>query len=131
MALDVSVTRESELLAVKGRGTAALADLKGFADLIATICREEQRQLVLVDLLDVSQSLTFTEHLQLGVYIAERLGFLTRMATVVPAQARSGNSERAAQKSGLKLRTFTSMGEARTWLDEALLSRPSPPPAGR
>jgi|SRR5690349_9660901 hypothetical protein len=119
MALEVSVTREDELLLVKGNGSAALADLKGFADMIATICREEQRQFVLIDLLDVQQSLSFTEHLQLGVYIAERLGFLTRMATVVPAQLRSGNSERAAQKSGLKLRTFTDLAEARAWVSSA------------
>jgi hypothetical protein len=116
MALDVSVSREDELLVVVGRGEAALADLKGFSDLIATLCREEQRQFVLVDLLAVTQHLTFTEHLQLGVYIAEKLGFLTRMATVVPLAERSGNSERAAQKSGLHLRTFTDMNEARAWL---------------
>jgi len=130
MALDVSVVREAGLLAVKGRGAATLPDLKGFADLIATICREEHRQFVLVDLLHVEQSLTFTEHLQLGVYIAERLGFLTRMATVVPVEARSGNSERAAQKSGLRLRTFTDMAQARAWLREGReLSPPESPPA--
>ena len=53
---------------------------------------------------------------EMGAYIAERLAFLTRMATVVPQAARSGNSERAAQKSGLKLRTFTDMDEAKAWL---------------
>jgi hypothetical protein len=123
MALDVSVTREESVLVVKGRGQAMLADLKGFADLIATICRDEQRHRVLVDLLSVSQSLTFTDHLQLGVYIAQRLNFLERMATVVPMHERSGNSERAAQKSGLKLRTFTDMAEARAWLREDTASR--------
>jgi hypothetical protein len=120
MRLDVSLAREARLLVVKARGHAALVDLKGFADLIATICREEQREFVLVDLLEVAQAFTFTEHLQLGVYIAERLGFLTRMATVVPAQARSGNSERAAQKSGLRLRTFTDVVEARAWLADGM-----------
>lgn len=126
MALDVSVTREDELLVVKGRGVAALADLKGFANMIATICSDEHRQFVLIDLLDVQQALSFTEHLQLGVFIAERLGFLTRMATVVPAELRSGNSERAAQKSGLKLRTFTDLNEARAWMR----SGPSTPSQG-
>ena len=117
--LDVSLDREDPvLLVVKGRGPATLADLKGFSDLIATVCREEQRTHVLVDLQDVQQELTFTEHLQLGVYIAERLGFLEKMATVVPVAARSGNSERAAQKSGLHLQTFTDMGEARAWLQQ-------------
>jgi hypothetical protein len=116
MALDVSISREDKLLVVKGRGEATLADLKGFATMIATICSDEQRQFVLIDLLEVQQALSFTEHLQLGVFIAERLGFLARMATVVPAELRSGNSERAAQKSGLKLRTFTDLNEARAWM---------------
>jgi hypothetical protein len=114
--LDVSLRREDALLLVKGRGHATLVDLKGFADLIGTVCREEQRTHALVDLIDVTQELTFTEHLQLGVYVAERLGFLEKMATVVPVAARSGNSERAAQKSGMHLRTFTDMAEARKWL---------------
>jgi hypothetical protein len=118
MGLAVDLQRDGDLLIVRGRGGASLADLKGFADLVARICTDEQRQRVMVDLLEVDQELSFTEHLQLGVYIAERLGFLAKMATVVPPQARSGNSERAAQKSGLKLRTFLSLTEARDWLDE-------------
>ena len=118
MSLDVSLDRQGDWLVVKGRGRAALVDLKGFADLVATVCREEQRTHVLVDLLDVVQELTFTEHLQLGVYIAERLHFLSKMASVVPEQMRSGNSERAAQKSGLQLRTFTDVAAAREWLAE-------------
>src|SRR4051812_20007636 len=118
MGLAVDLQRDSDLLIVRGRGGASLADLKGFADLVARICTDEQRPRVMVDLLEVKQELSFTEHLQLGVYIAEKLGFLAKMATVVPAQARSGNSERAAQKSGLKLRTFLSLTEARDWLDE-------------
>ena len=119
MSLAVNVQREAaDLLIVVGEGRATLADLKGFADLIATVCAEEHRQRVLVNLLDVEQDFSFTDHLQLGVYIAEKLGFLRKMATVVPAQYRSGNSERAAQKSGLKLRVFLSLTEARDWLDE-------------
>jgi hypothetical protein len=119
MDLAVTVDREAGLLLVKGQGRATLADLKGFADLIATICADEQRTLVLVDLLEVEQDLPFTDHIQLGLYIAEKLGFLDKMATVVPERYRSGNSERAAQKSGLMLRTFLSLKEARDWLAEA------------
>jgi hypothetical protein len=118
MSLQVSLERNGPLLVVKGQGHAGLPDLKGFADMIATICRDEHRDRVLVDLLHVTQELTFTEHLQLGVYIAESLRFLSKMATVVPVQARSGNSERAAQKSGLQIRTFTDLGEAREWIGQ-------------
>ncbi|HEY8048192.1 MAG TPA: hypothetical protein VIE63_03395 [Ramlibacter sp.] len=119
MALAVTVQREADLLVVVGQGRATLADLKGFADLVATICTDEQRPRALVDLLEVEQDLAFTDHIQLGVYIADKLGFLQKMATVVPARYRTGNSERAAQKSGLKLRTFLSLAEARDWLDDA------------
>ena len=118
MGLEVSIERADELLVVKGRGEAVLADLKGFSDLIATVCREENFQFVLVDLLEVTQRFTFTEHLQLGLYVADKLGSLTRMATVVPVDLRSGNSERAAQKTGMRLRTFTDMNEARARLRE-------------
>src|ERR1700756_724570 len=106
MALAVTVQRESDLLVVTGQGRASLADLKGFADLVGTICTDEHQRRVLVNLLEVDQDLTFTDHIQLGVYIAEKLAFLHKMATIVPPHLRSGNSERAAQKSGLKLRTF-------------------------
>jgi hypothetical protein len=116
MGLEVTVEREDKLLSVKGRGSASLVDMKGFCDLIATICREEHRQLVLLDLLDVAQQLAFTEHLQLGSYVADRLAAVSRVASVVPAELKSGNSERAAQKSGLKLRTFTTLTDAREWL---------------
>jgi hypothetical protein len=118
MALAVTVQRENDLLMASAQGRATLADLKGLADLVATICTDEQRQRVLVNLLDVDQDLAFTDHLQLGMYIAEKLAFLQKMATVVPPHYRSGNSERAAQKSGLKIRTFLSLTEARDWLDE-------------
>ena len=105
----------------KDHSKAQLADLKGFTDLIATLCREEQRQFVLVDLLDVGPHFTFAGPLQLGLYVADKLGSLVRMATVVPVHLRSGNSERAAQKSGMLLRTFTDLAEARVWLKEGMI----------
>lgn len=116
MGLSVMVQRDAEWLTITAAGPATLSDFKGFADLIARICQDEHRDTVLVDLREVEQSLSFTEHLQMGAYIAQRLAFLSRMATVVPPVARSGNSERAAQKSGLQLRTFTDMDEALGWL---------------
>ena len=39
-----------------------------------------------------------------------------RLALVVPEEILSYNSERAAQKSGLNLRTFTSLDEAERWV---------------
>ena len=118
MSLAVSVQREGDLLVVVAQGRASLADFRAFVDTIATICTDEQRHRVLANLLEVDQDLAFTDHLQLGVYVAEKLGSIAKMATVVAPQYRSGNSERAAQKSGMKLRTFLSVTEARDWLDE-------------
>jgi hypothetical protein len=38
------------------------------------------------------------------------------VATVVSPAARTGSSEKAAQKLGAHLRTFTDLEEARVWL---------------
>jgi hypothetical protein len=69
-----------------------------------------------MDLRETQQELKFTEHLQLGARVAERLAFVDRVATIVPASSRSGSSEKAAQKTGLRLRTFTDFKEALAWL---------------
>jgi len=44
------------------------------------------------------------------------LSRLEQVATVVAAANRKGTSEKAAQKLGLRLRTFTDLGEAIDWI---------------
>ncbi len=69
-----------------------------------------------MDLQGVSIEFGFTEHLQLGAHAADTLRHLERVASVVDAKYRTGTSEKAAQKLGLQLRTFTSLQEGLDWV---------------
>ncbi|KQT11585.1 hypothetical protein [Ramlibacter sp. Leaf400] len=114
----VTVRDDTAYLVAMATGRAELAHLCGLADLAARIAVMKGHRRALVDLLEVQPFLTFTEHLQLGAHVAAAFGPLERVATVVPASQRNGTSEKAAQKHGLRLRTFTVLQEADAWLQE-------------
>lgn len=115
--LSLAMDGEGGFLSVTGRGSATLADFHAAIEAIAATAREEAQSCVLIDLRAVQQSLAFSDHLMMGARIAERLAFARKVATVVPEQYRSGASEKAAQKTGLKLRAFTDRDEAQRWLE--------------
>ena len=94
----------------------AAGRLCGLAELSARVAVSQGDRRALVDLLAVEPQLTFTEHLQLGAHVAESFAPLERVATLVPVRERKGTSEKAAQKHGLHLRTFTTLEEATAWL---------------
>jgi len=97
-------------------GKAQLGHLCGFADLSARVATAKGYKRVLIDLLAVEPHLSFTEHLQLGAHVATAFAAVERVATLVPPNEKKGTSEKAAQKLGLRLRTFTSLEEANAWL---------------
>ncbi|MGZ5180887.1 MAG: hypothetical protein ACXWC2_10440 [Ramlibacter sp.] len=88
------------------------------ADLVGTITAMSGERRAVLDLQAVDIGLGFTDHLQLGSYVAQRLHHLERVASVVPQRYRTGTSEKAAQKGGLQLRTFTDLGEGLRWVHE-------------
>jgi hypothetical protein len=116
MHFTASVHHHPEFLLVAGSGPALLTDLCGFMDLVATIAAKSGYRRAVLNLLEVEIALTFTEHLHLGAYAAERLHNLERVASVVSAQNRKGTSEKAAQKFGLELRTFTALDDGLQWV---------------
>jgi hypothetical protein len=103
-------------LTVRAAGPALLADLCGLFNLAAQVAARQGYRRALMDLRGVSIDLGFTEHLQLGAHAADSLRHLERVASVVDASNRTGTSEKAAQKLGLQLRTFTSLDEGLAWL---------------
>ena len=109
---------ELPYLMVDAAGPATMADLCAYMDFVAALAYRTNRARAVMNLLQVDIGLSFTEHLQLGAHAAERLKQLERVASVVPARYRSGTSEKAAQKSGLHLRTFTTLDEGVAWLAE-------------
>ena len=112
----VSIDEEGPYLRAVARGPARLGHLCGLAQLSAQVAQAQGHKRALIDLLSVQPHLTFTEHLQLGAHVAESFALLERVATLVPAAERKGTSEKAAQKHGLHLRTFTTLEEATAWL---------------
>ena len=118
MRFTATVHHGPDYLLVEGAGPALLTDLCGFMDLVATVSHKGGYRRAVLDLLGVEIALTFTEHLQLGAHAADRLSNLERVASVVSVQNRKGTSEKAAQKFGLRLRTFTSLAEGLQWIRE-------------
>ena len=117
MAFNITVTPIEGRLHVVANGDAGLPEFIGLADLVGAVARGHGHRRVLIDLLGVQPHLAFTEHLQLGTHLGELANDLDRVATVVPAAQRTGASEKAAQKTGIGLRTFTDAGAAIGWLN--------------
>lgn len=103
-------------LRVIASGPAQLADLCGLINMAAEIAQRNGYQRGLVDLQAVDIAFSFTDHLQLGAHAAETLRHMERVASIVAPRYRTGTSEKAAQKLGLQLRTFTSLDEGLAWL---------------
>jgi hypothetical protein len=116
MAYTVTVHHGPQFLLVEGAGSATLADLCGSIDLVATIAAMSRARRALLNLLGVEIDFPLSVHLQLGMYAADKLRALERVASVVPPHRRTGSSERAAQKMGLQLRTFTTVAEGMEWI---------------
>ena len=107
-------------VAASGRG--GLAHLCAFMDFTGCLARDSGCRKAVLDLRALEVTLSFTEHLQLGAHAADRLGSLKRVASIVPAKYRTGTSEKAARKSGLALKTFTSLEEGLAWLQASELA---------
>jgi len=118
MPFTITVHHRSGYLLVRASGAALLADLYGFIDLVATIATNLGERCAVMDLTDVEIVLGFTQHLQLGVYAADRLTYLKRVASIVSEKKRTGTSEKAAQQMGLQLKTFTALQEGLKWIAE-------------
>lgn len=116
MPFAVAIAHEREHLAVTASGPASVPDILGLIDMSATIAKMAGHRRLLLDLLQVEIGFAFTEHLQIGARAAEKLQGMERVASAVDPRFRSGTSEKAAQKLGLQLRTFTSLDEALHWL---------------
>lgn len=125
-------------LTLHAAGPMDLGDLCGIFALAGSIAGINGHRRALFDLLDVQVDLSFTDHLHLGTHAAASLVKLERAASVVSIANRRGTSEKAAQKQGLRFRTFTAMDEALAWITEGATERiiagsrvrPLPPVAG-
>jgi hypothetical protein len=116
MPFAVAIAHEQAHLLVSASGPASLPDILGLIDMAATIAGMAGYRRVLINLMQVEIGFAFTEHLQIGARAAEKLRGMERVASIVDPRFRIGTSEKAAQKMGLQLRTFTSLDEGMQWL---------------
>lgn len=116
MALSFTVRECPEFLHCETSGPASYADMRAGVDLTRALARNRGLKRVLVDMRGVDHALRFTEHLQLGLYIAESFAMLERVASVVAPGHAVGVSAKTAQKLGTQVRTFEDFDEAVAWL---------------
>lgn len=121
MSVAIRIHRETGVLVAEASGRATLADLCGMASLVGTATSMSGETRAVLHLLEVEIDLAFTEHLQLGSFVAQQLQHLQRVASVVPERYRTGTSEKAAQKGGLRFRTFTDPAQAMAWVTDSAL----------
>lgn len=118
MKFALSTQPGPEFLLIEAQGLMDLGDLCGMFDLAARVCEMNGHRRVLLNLLEVHVDLAFTQHLTLGKHAATSLARIDRAASVVSPAQRRGTSEKAAQKYGLRFRTFTDLAEGRVWIAE-------------
>jgi hypothetical protein len=117
MPFTAAVHHGRPYLLVEASGPASLTDLLGLADMVATIASMAGYRRTVIDMLGADLAvLAFTDHLTLGAYVAEKFRPQEKVATVVRAESKKGTSEKAAQKLGLRLRSFTDLDEALAWI---------------
>lgn len=116
-AFTITVHHGLPYLLVEGSGPATLPDLCAYMDFVAEVARRKRQSRAVMNLLGIDIAFSFTEHLQLGSHAADRLKDLERVSSVVPERLRTGTSEKAAQKSGLRLKTFVSLEDGIAWAE--------------
>ncbi|MBA2675500.1 hypothetical protein [Ramlibacter sp.] len=116
MSFTLTVEQGLPYIFVVCTGPVSLAELCAAADFVASLAQRRRQQRALLELSGTQPDLSFTDHLQLGTHVAQAFGTLQRVGTVVSQDNRVGTSEKAARKSGLRLRTFTDLETAQKWL---------------
>lgn len=110
------------LLRLEVSGEATLADVIALTASLADETRRGAYTRALVDLRAVKHGLKFTDHYSVGEEVARKLAHLERLASVVPAERKTGITEKVANAQGMRLRVFVDEAAAMAWLqgsDEA------------
>jgi hypothetical protein len=126
-AFEVSIHRLPEFTSVKLSGPATLDDFVALIEGMADESRRLRDRRMLVDQLEITTTLKFTDHFRIGEEVARHMQHLEKMASVVPPDKITHTSEKVAVQQGMQLRVFTSMTDAIHWLGEA---GPLPPLPG-
>jgi hypothetical protein len=118
MAFIVSTESKPSYLVITAAGPAGLGELVGLVALAGAVATHRGVRRALLNLANVEPELLFTEHLQFGVQASGVLGRLEKVAAVVPPGYLDAPSAKAAQLSGLHVRTFLHLADAMAWIQQ-------------
>lgn len=118
MPFHSTITRSARFVRWRVSGPTSLQNFVALVDAVAAESRRRGDSKVMVDLRAVEGALKFTEQLSVGEIVALKLAHLVKLASVVPAEQITRNSERVALRKGLQLRVFADEEEAAAWLAE-------------
>lgn len=116
MPFTVSIERSPQLVRFRVAGPASL---KNYFDLVEDAARETLPRAethVLVDLRGVIGRLKFTDQFFIGEIVGQKLRHLHKLASLVPTDPTSYNSETVAHRNGVNLRMFEEEAKALAWL---------------
>lgn len=124
--MQFEIARTSQYVKVTVKGPADVSSMVGMLRAVASRTREKGDLRVMLNLMEVQESMDATAHFVLGEQVAALLAHLQRMASVVPAHRMTRTSERAARAHGIELKVFNDEAQALDWL----LSAAGPAAAG-
>lgn len=126
MAFDITVSRFMDFVQLSVTGPASMG---GFVELVRSVENESHvwsDRKVLVDLRAVQGELVPDEQVFLGELVAQHFQHLDKVASVVPAEQITRNSENAARELGMRLRVFATKEEAIEWLQDTRAAADAP-----
>lgn len=113
------IHRSAKFVRWRVSGPNSLGNFVTLIDAVAAETRRRGDSKVMVDLRAVEGTLKFTDQLSVGELVALRLAHLAKLASVVPPEQVTRNSERVALRKGVQLRVFSQEEDAAAWLAEA------------
>jgi hypothetical protein len=116
MGLHIDWEQHEAYGVVRLTGAPSLGQILSFMELLAVESQSWNHGRLLADLRGVTTIRSFTEQFTLGEEAARKLKHLRRIASVVPPERLTRNSERPARQRGLDLKVFTDEAEALQWL---------------
>jgi hypothetical protein len=118
MPFTITVDREQQYVRFNVSGPASL---KNYFDLIDTAAKDTLARgetLGMVDLRGVVGRLCFTDQFFIGDVVGQKLTHMQKLASLVPQDPASYNSEKVATRKGVNLRSFEDEVIAIAWLLE-------------
>ena len=116
MDLEHTVEHRSAYSVVRVRGDVAVGQFLSFLEVIGIDSQAWPTRRLMFDLRGVRSLVGAGEHRSVGAQVVRHLSHLERVASVVPPDRMTGESERVARASGVNLRVFTTEAEAIAWL---------------